>query len=187
MSTNVFRDILEDDYQRLPAAVRDFHDHKHPHFQGTAFSGGATHWIARLLRRIFGFPKVADTLTVEIWLAQEDGRDVWRRKFGDRRFSSSFHVNPDGTLDEKFGPFRFAFRLRVEDEKTFWDFERWRMAALPLPKFLGPRIVTYETEAPDGAFEFYSHADFPVIGRLVHYHGWVHPANDQNGISSSSS
>lgn len=172
---NVFRDLLGADYDRLPAAVRDFHDHKAPHVQGQAFSGGATHVVARLLRRIFGFPAIAEVMPVDIWLAKEGGRDVWRRSFGGRKFSSSFHVNADGTLDEKFGPFRFAFRLRVEGNRMYWDFERWGILRLPLPKALGPTISTYETEAADGSFEFYSHADFPILGRLVHYHGTVRP------------
>ena len=176
--TNVFRGLLGPDYENLPRAVRDFHDHKAAHVQGTAFSGGASHALARLLRRVFGFPAIADTLAVDIWLAQENGRDVWRRRFGDRRFSSSFHVNADGTLDEKFGPFRFAFRLRVEGDRMYWDFERWGVMGLGLPKALGPTISTYETEAADGSFEFYSHADFPLIGRLVHYHGTVRPVKD---------
>ena len=171
--SNVFRDLLGADYEQLPKAVRDFHDHKAAHVQGSAFSGGATHFLARILRRVFGFPEIADEMSVDIWLAKEGGRDVWYRRFGTRKFSSSFHVNPDGTLDEKFGPFRFAFRLRVDGDRMYWDFERWGVAGLSLPRALGPTISTYETEAADGSFEFYSHADFPLLGRLVHYHGTV--------------
>ena len=55
----------------------------------------------------------------------------------------------------------------------YWEFEAWSLWSIPLPKWLGPRIETYEAEDADGRFEFYSHADFPLIGRLVHYHGHV--------------
>ena len=180
--TNVFRELLGGDYGTLGRAVQDFHDHAHTHYQGTAFSGGAAHILAKTLRRIFGFPPLADDLTVDIWLSKSKGRDLWQRRFGDRRFQSSFHRNADGTLDEKFGPFRFAFRLRASEGRMYWDFERWSLLGLRLPNALGPRIETYEAETRDGAFEFYSHADFPLIGRLVHYHGTVRPAEAQTFI-----
>ena len=172
---SVFRALLPDDYDDLPAAVCDFHDHAATHYRGTAFSGGAGNFPALVLRRIFGFPERADEMEVEIWLSTVAGRDRWDRRFGSRRFSSSFRPNSDGTLDEKFGPFRFAFRLRRDGKRMFWDFERWGIWGLGLPRFLGPRITTYETADDDGSFEFYSHADFPLIGRLVHYHGKVRP------------
>ncbi|WP_161594542.1 DUF4166 domain-containing protein [Marimonas lutisalis] len=157
--------------------MRDFHDHAHQHYRGTAFSGGARHWLAGLIRSWFGFPDLGAAQDVEIWLSLVEGRDRWQRRFGARRFASSFFPAPDGTLDERFSPFRFGFRLRVENDRMYWDFERWSFMALPLPRILGPRIETWEGESDDGGFEFYSHADFPLIGRLVQYHGVVRPAD----------
>lgn len=170
---NAFRALLGPDYDALPAAVRAYHDHRRAHYVGTAFSGGATHFAAQALRWVFGFPKPAERMEVEIWLSVAEDRQVWRRRFGDRRFSSSFHAGSDGTLDEKFGPFRFAFRLRSAGNRMYWDFAGWRVFGVPLPRALGPRIETYETEDAEGRFVFYSHADFPLMGRLVHYHGQV--------------
>lgn len=173
--SDVFRQLLGSEYEKLPTAVQEYHDHRHTHYTGTAFSGGNKGALARTVRGLFGFPEPAEDMPVEITLSVEDGRDRWHRRFGTRRFSSSFHVNPDGSLDEKFGPFRFAFRLRCDGDRMYWDFARWSCLGLPMPRALGPRVETYETESEDGAFEFYSHADFPIMGRLVHYHGKVRP------------
>ncbi|MDQ2091433.1 DUF4166 domain-containing protein [Marimonas arenosa] len=172
---NVFRDLLGPRYDDLPGAVQRFHEPAHDHYRGTAFSGGSDHALARLIRRVFGFPETGAELDVEIWLSQENGRDRWCRRFAARRFSSSFSAAPDGVLDERFPPFRFGFHLQAEGGRMHWVFRRWSLGPVPLPRFLGPRIETWETEAVDGGFEFYSHADFPLIGRLIHYHGVVHP------------
>lgn len=173
---NVFRHLLGTSYVTLPQPVQDFHDLKHAHWQGHASSKGADNPLARLLRRIFGFPKLGEEMPVDVWLSKEGDRDQWKRKFGDRRFQSSFHADADGVLDERFGPFRFGFFLRVEGDRMCWDFVRWGLGPLPLPLFLGPKIITYETANAEGAYEFYSQADFPLIGRLVNYHGAITPA-----------
>ena len=172
----VFRRLLGEAYETLPPAVQEFHDMAHDHYQGHASSSGDSNVLARTLRRIFGFPTLGEKMSVDVWLSQKDGRDCWQRKFGERRFSSSFHAGADGVLDERFGPFRFGFRLRAEGDRLYWDFVRWGIGALPLPLALGPSIVTYETQSTDGSYEFYSQADFPVIGRLVNYHGYIRPA-----------
>ncbi len=174
----VFCRLLGDDYETLPQVVQDFHDLKHTHWQGHASSKGSNNPLARVLRRIFGFPKLGEEMSVDVWLSSDGGWDQWRRKFGDRRFQSSFHADATGVLDERFGPFRFGFRLRVDGDRMYWDFVRWGLGPLPLPLILGPRIITYETAAASGAYEFYSQADFPLIGRLVNYHGFITPVDD---------
>jgi hypothetical protein len=121
----VFDQLLGSSYAELPTAVREFHEYKAPHYSGTAYSGGSNSTLARLLRKIFGFPIVSDQLAVDIWPEYKDGRDHWRRRFGERRFASSFFTAPDGVLDERFGPFRFGFRLRAQDNRLYWDFIRW--------------------------------------------------------------
>jgi hypothetical protein len=171
---NVFARLLGREYDGLPPAVRMYHDPETAHYSGRAFSGGATHLLATLLRRIFGFPSPAASVDVEIWIERDADCERWSRRFGERRFSSAFRTSSGGALlDESFGPFRFGFGLRAEGDRLYWDFRNWRLGPVPLPRALGPRILTYETQSADGAFEFYSHADFPVIGRLVHYHGMV--------------
>ena len=162
-------------YDDLPTAVQQFHDHAASHYQGVASSGGAAHFPARLLRRVFGFPPISDRLTVDVWLSQRGTSEHWKRNFGGRGFQSSFARTGDGCLHERFGPFRFAFRLRIADQRLHWDFARWSLWVIPLPKALGPKIVTHESESEDGAYAFYSHADFPLIGTLINYEGTISP------------
>jgi hypothetical protein len=156
--------------------VRGFHQSTDAHYAGTALVCGAGHLPARLLRRAFGFPQPGASMPVRIHVRREGEGERWRRRFGDRAFTSSFRHDASGTLlAERFGPFRFHFALAAADGRMYWHFRRWSLGPLPLPRALGPRIESWETEDASGAFRFYSHADFPLFGRLIHYDGAVTP------------
>lgn len=173
----VFARLLGDAWATLPAAVRGFHQSTDAHYAGTALVRGADHLPARLLRRVFGFPLPGASVPVRIHVQRENDGERWSRRFGDRAFASSFRSDASGALlAERFGPFRFHFALAVADGRMHWHFRRWSLGALPLPRALGPRIESWEAGDATGAFRFYSHADFPLLGRLIHYDGMVVPA-----------
>lgn len=180
-AAHVFAELLGERYAHLPPAVRAFHDRDDAQYQGWATVRGADHVFARALRWWFGFPALGER--VPVWIAVDAQRSAtgerlerWRRRFGTRRFASRFRCDRRrGLLAETFGAFRFGFALRVEDARMHWRFQRWSLGPLPLPRALGPRIVSWEGQDPDGAYRFYSQADFPLLGRLIHYDGRVVP------------
>jgi hypothetical protein len=175
-SDSVFASLLGDAWATLPAAVRGFHASTDTHYSGTALVRGVDHLPARLLRRVFGFPRPGASVPVCIHVRRENDGERWSRRFGERAFASSFRRDASGTLlAERFGPFRFHFSLAVADGRMHWHFRRWSLGPLPLPRALGPRIESWEAEDATGAFRFYSHADFPLLGRLIHYDGTVVP------------
>jgi hypothetical protein len=174
---SVFARLLGDAWTALPAAVRGFHQSIDAHYAGTALVRGVDHPPARLLRRVFGFPRPGVSVPVRIHVRREGDGERWSRCFGDRAFASSFCRDASGTLlAERFGPFRFHFALAAAGGRMHWHFRRWSLGPLPLPRALGPRIESWEAEVGNGAFRFYSHADFPLLGRLIHYDGAVVPA-----------
>jgi len=173
---SVFAHLLGDAWAALPAAVRGFHQSTDARYAGTALVRGADHLPARLLRRMFGFPRPGASVPVHIHVRREGDGERWSRRFGDRAFASCFRREAGDTLlAERFGPFRFHFALAVADGRMHWHFRRWSLGSLPLPHALGPRIESWEAEDGNGAFRFYSHADFPLLGRLIHYDGIVVP------------
>lgn len=171
---NIFARIIGKNYAALPPAVREFHEISKGTYVGTATVKGDNHFAARLIRRLFGFPIPATTTPVTVFVSRTSEVDQWRRDFGGRQFSSSFSQNQaDTKLSESFGPFLFYFSLSVRDARLIWNFERWALGFLPLPKFLGPRIVSWEGESENGGYRFFSEAHFPILGQLIHYDGTV--------------
>lgn len=189
--SDVFARLLGDDFVLLHPSVRRFHAGQPTLWRGDARSGGSNSILSRAIRRVFGFPVLScpvlsDRLEVEVRLQSDENGDRWNRRFGDRRFASSFHVARDGKrLQERFAPFRFSFTLRAEDTRMVWDSSGWSFGPMPLPKFLGPRILTWEDGTPDGGFHFYSQADFPLIRRLVEYEGRIYPMHDRADQTSA--
>lgn len=171
---NVFARILGKDYHRLPASVRHFHEVPRAIFQGFATVRGSNSFVASMIRRVFNFPVPAENTPVTIEVERNSDIDQWRRDFGGRKFASTFSPHQTGRLlNEVFGPFRFYFSLSVSDDRLNWHFERWSCGPIPLPKALGPRIVSWEAQNQDGSYRFFSQASFPVVGLLIYYDGFV--------------
>lgn len=171
---NVFARILGPDYGRLPPAVRRFHEVPQATYAGRACVRGASGVLASFIRRVFSFPVPSESVPVRITLERTADLDQWRRNFGGRRFASSFAQHQTGRhLSEGFGPFRFYFSLTATETRLNWHFERWACGPIPLPRALGPRIVSWEGENPDGSYRFFSQAHFPLLGELIYYDGTV--------------
>ena len=68
---SVFASLLGDAWSALPAAVRGFHESTDSHYAGTALVRGADHLPARLLRRLFGFPRPGASVPVHIHVLRE--------------------------------------------------------------------------------------------------------------------
>lgn len=171
---NVFSRILGGDYSLLTEPVREFHEVERAIYEGTAVVKGNNNFVAKVVRKVFSFPIPAKITPVTISISRTAELDKWERDFGGRRFSSSFAQNSTGqVLSESFGPFHFYFSLAVLGGRLHWNFERWSFAAVPLPKFLGPKITSWEGDGVDGGYRFFSEARFPLLGQLIHYDGTV--------------
>ena len=53
----------------------------------------------------------------------------------------------------------------------------WSLFGVPLPRFLAPRIAAREWQEGD-RFRFEVEVAMPLIGRIVHYTGWLRPILD---------
>ncbi|HTQ99257.1 MAG TPA: DUF4166 domain-containing protein [Candidatus Acidoferrum sp.] len=173
--TNVFQLILRENYQQLPEVVRRFHETRLGQFSGKATVKGSTGLLARALRKLAGFPPPsANEMAVTVRVIRSEVQERWLRQFGDAQFSSALQrVNRQNLLCENFGMFSFYFSLSVRGDGIHWQFERWDFAGIPMPELLSPEVEARESVDADGRYAFTTLVEFPLIGVLMDYAGWL--------------
>ncbi|QUT05086.1 DUF4166 domain-containing protein [Sphingobium phenoxybenzoativorans] len=170
---SLYERVMGNRFAMLPPEVRAIHDvFRDGGATGEAEVTGAANPFAALIARIVGFPKPGRH-RLHVHFRELDGYESWTRDFSGRRFQS--HLSQRGRwLVERFGPFRFAFDLPSDAEGLTMIMERWWVGPLPLPKWLAPSSTAREW-SEGGHFHFDVPIALPLIGRLVHYRGWLEP------------
>jgi hypothetical protein len=143
--------------------------------EGRASVGRGTGPISRLVATLMRFPP-AGNYPLHVHFREADGIERWNRDFGGHRFSSVLSARGD-RLVERFGPLRFEFELPVEAGGLTMVMRRWSFAGVPLPLALAPRSPAREWEE-EGRFNFDVPIDLPMVGRIVHYRGWLEAGAD---------
>jgi hypothetical protein len=169
------------DYDRLPPPVAHIHDLAGgAAWRGRADVDGSKGPLARLVARSLGLPAPARDVAVTVDFDVRDGIETWRRTFGERAFVSRQYAGNDGEqglIVESFGILRFAMRPVASSHGIDLDLRSGRLLGMPLPRFLLPRIAATERVDDLGRFRFDVEIGVPGIGRLVHYRGWLEPAD----------
>ena len=167
--------VMGPGFERLAPAVRVLHE-----VNGDLAASGIARVtrggnpVARAIGRIMGFPPAADEVPLSVWMCEEEGVETWRRDFGGACFESRLSQDGD-LLVERFGALRFAMELRPRPGGLSMHFRRWWVGPLRMPLFLAPRGIATEREV-DGRFHFDVPIALPLVGLLVHYRGWLTPA-----------
>ena len=170
----LFQLILRDQYRQLPAPVQHFHEVRIGNFTGKAVVKGANGVLARLLRRLSGFPAPAAETDLTVKVIRSEVQERWLRNFGGTQFSSTLtRLRRQNVLCEDFGLFRFSFTLSVRDEGIHWQIIRWNFAGIPMPDSVGPEVLVRESVNADGKYQFNVNVEFPLIGMLMDYSGWL--------------
>ncbi len=184
MKEGIFGQALsQESFAALPKAVAAFHSADgFPVWSGRADISGGSSLFARLARRAFRFPQpgrdVSVTVTVDRSIGSE-GKPLerWTRNFAGNHMTSELRFQRAGVLEERFGPFRFEIALDASADDLWFPVSAWRLGRLPLPRFLAPRSVSREFVDAQGRFCFDVRLALPLLGTIVHYKGWLAPAN----------
>jgi hypothetical protein len=118
------------------------------------------------------FPR-AGQYHLHVTFAERDGVERWSRAFGPYTFASALSEE-GGSLIERFGPLRFRFDLPSNERGLEMRMVNWYAWRVPLPLFLAPRSCAREWEE-DGRFCFDVPIALPLVGKIVHYRGWLGP------------
>jgi hypothetical protein len=172
-----FQQLLGPDFALLPEPVRRLHGlNADAKTEGRADIAAAKGFWPSLICKLSGLPAPGRDVPVTVdFHADGRGGEFWRRRFAGRRYASGFEVGAGrcaGLLCERFSPFVFFHRLTPSAEGLRWDLVAWRLLWLPLPRWLMPPTVCFESGDGD-RFVFDIDVRFPIIGQLVHYRGWL--------------
>jgi hypothetical protein len=178
----LYRRLLGDAYAALPAPIRDMHD-----LAGTLSAEGLATVergqgvLARAVAAVVGFPPAGRDIAVKVDFALRDGREVWRRDFAGRTFSSTQEAGRgrfDQLMCERFGPFAFGIALVCEADRLRLVVRRWSLLGVPLPPALAPFGTAFES-AEGGRFHFHVEIKAPLTGLIVRYQGWLLPRDGE--------
>lgn len=180
-AATLFQQNLASVFDDLPISLQNLHSTKEKSvWAGRANISRGKNIIANVIATIFRFPPsgsdVPTKVTVDI---DKDGSEKWTRKFGKSTFVSHLR-NGKGRYEnhicESFGPITFALAMVFDGGRLRYIPRNWRFLGIPLPKTLVPAGQAFEEEI-DGRFVFDVEISAPLIGRIVHYRGWLEPEN----------
>lgn len=177
-NTPLFRRLLGPAMDLLPDAIRHVHDgHGRLELSGLAQIDMMPGLLPWLICALMGLPKPGRDVPVTVIFDCNPASEYWQRRFGDRRYASSFTAGTGaetGLLIERMGMITNVFRIEAIPDALRLTVVRCRFLGVPMPGWLAPRCsVTERTEDEDFAFDI--PVDLPWMGRLIHYRGRIKP------------
>ena len=175
----LYRRVLGEAYDRLPAPIRALHDAAEP-MEGLATVERGRNPIGRLAANLFGFPPAGHVPVRVEFIRTTDGGELWRRNFGGRSFEShqcEGRGSWAGLITETFGPVTVGLAPIVSPGKLELVVRRWSIFGVVLPRAWAPRGPAFE-HLERGQFAFAVTIAHPLFGRLVAYRGTLVPSSD---------
>ncbi|MEO8557554.1 MAG: DUF4166 domain-containing protein [Rhodospirillales bacterium] len=185
---SLYRRVLSTRYDVMPEALRVLHDMNNGEATGRAEIDGAATALGGLIARLFGFPRSAEYVPVDVRFTSRHGREAWHGDFAGHRFKSVQHMGAGrwaGLLVERFGPVAFAMRVPVSPQGLDLQIVAGTFLGMPLPRFAIPVIVAGESSDEQSRFVFDVEIGLRLIGRLVRYRGWLVPTTKRDASAGS--
>jgi hypothetical protein len=170
----LYRRILGERFDALPAVLRRFHD---------ASEGGRARGTFRVertagrlrngLASLLGMPRAGSEVPVQLHVVVDGVRERWIRDFHGHRVETVQWA--DGhVLMEALGWTSFSSTLVVDGSRLHYQFGRAWFAGIPIPRRLGPSVEGY-VDAGDAGWRVMVRISAPFLGELVRYEGWIEP------------
>ena len=177
----LFARAIGPDFDALPAPIRALHEALGVSlWRGECRCDGPANPLAGLVGRMIGFPARSGVAPVEISIDADGRRSIWRRRIGPARFKSVlFNPRAGGRMTERFGLVSVELGLHRQDDRLIYEVVGWRLGPIPLPRVLAPRTRTHEAVDAQGRFTFDVEIGLPLLGHVVHYRGWLIPAQGE--------
>lgn len=174
--------LMGEAFAALPPAVQTLH--RGGEFTGQASVTRGRNPLSRIIATLFGFPKTGDhTLTVSI-TTDDGGCEQWSRAYSGQTMFSRQYAGTGraaGRLIEQFGSIAVGLALVQNGDSLRYITQSWSFLGVPLPRGLAPGGEVHETVDAHARFAFHVTLIVPIIGRLVHYEGWLVPKAPTRG------
>jgi hypothetical protein len=168
----LFRELLGDALDRVPAPIRALHEANLPRrFEGRAQVRAAQGLLARGLARLVGLPGRDLDAPVAVTIERDGDGEIWTRHFPPRPMRSRLWQR-DGVLHERLGPVLLRFRLEADATGLTWHPLSASSAGAPAPAALLRGIRARES-LREGRYGFDVGARLPGLGHVVAYEGWL--------------
>ncbi len=172
MTIPLYRRLLGERFEHLPARVRELHDVAGESvWTGRADVDRGRSLASRVVATLFGLPPAGRDQALRVTFQVDGDREIWSRSFGDAVFRSVQYAR-SGLLRERVGPSTFVFALETSDDGMALKLHGVRFLGVQLPRFLAPSVRTFESECK-GRYQFEVEASLPLLGRIVRYAGWL--------------
>lgn len=182
--TGIFESFLKPPtFKQLPASLQKFHSATgQPVWQGKANIENGKSILAKLVLRVMKLPRAGTDIPVTVAIERcisPDGErsENWTRSFDHQTFSSIMKHNKNDDFTESFGWLSFTIDLHADQKCINLPISHWHIGRLPLPLKLAPKLEAMEFEDTQGRFNYDVKIKLPLIGMLVHYKGWLKPAD----------
>jgi saccharopine dehydrogenase-like NADP-dependent oxidoreductase len=179
-SPPLFRRLLGDAYDALPAAIRQAHEVQGVLvLEGTADATGPDNILSASIARLFRLPRSGSSLPVRVEMrSEDDGSETWTRIYPGVTMRSNLRNADSAThqVTEVLGPLSIRLQWKPSERDLQLRTISARLFGCPLPDFLRPRSQASETVDADGQFHFDVPIALPLIGTIVHYKGSLKPA-----------
>ena len=180
MTTPLYRRLLGERFEQLPAQVRELHD-----LTGTSVWAGRADvtrgrsLASRMVATVMRLPRPGRDQMLRVVFRSADGREVWERSFNGVVFRSVQDAS-GGLLRERVGPSTFTFALDAASDGMALKLKGVRFLGVPIPRLLMPVVLTFESER-EGRYCFEVEASLPGLGLLVRYGGWLEREESPTG------
>lgn len=172
MTAPLYRRLLGERFEHLPARVRELHDLTgRSVWTGRADVERGRSLPSRMIATLFGLPPAGRDQALRVTFQVAGDKEIWSRMFGNAVFHS-VQDERGGLLRERVGPSTFVFALDTSADGMVLKLQGVRLLGVPLPRFMSPSVFTFESERV-GCYHFEVEASLPLLGRIVRYAGWL--------------
>ncbi len=169
---SLYQQLLGPVFDQLQKPLQDIHDRRsRKRYTGLCRVLSGEGWVAAAVARAASLPTVQGETSVSVLIERDAQRETWTRRFGTHVMRSTLEAR-DRFLEERLGLMTLTFDLRVDDTGIEWVVKRARVLFLPLPAkwFAG---CTAKESIADGRYRFDVRAEFPGVGLIAYYQGWL--------------